>query len=136
MNRYLDEFILKLHPYWVAIPPRGKILGAIISTLVVFVAGWLIGLILFGWWLTPVQWEYPQDFSSLDSNHKVMLVLATSDLYAYSQNKVVAQSLLGSWGGDNMACNLAMQTEDPAQRARLVGVAYGVNGVGCVPYKD
>ncbi len=107
---------------------QAVVLGLALSLAI----GFFIGLVVFGWWLWPVEWvdAGPHDLSE---RHQARYVLLVSELYAYQQNRDVVIRMLGYWDGDRAACRLAGESADLAAKARLVATAHAVNGVGCPP---
>lgn len=103
----------------------------IIFSLIVFAIGFFVGLVLFGWNLTPVQWidAAPNALSQQYQDH---FVRAVADAYSFDNNTQKVQQALGGWGGVEAACSLAGRTSDPAEAQRLQAVASVLNqGQGC-----
>lgn len=109
--------------------PENKLLAGSLAGF--FIAGFLIGLIVFGWWLWPVVWvdAGPGELAPAD---QALYVQASADLYSYQRSQWRVQRELAPWGGDVVACELARQSDDLGQQARLVAAAYAVNGKGCL----
>jgi len=100
-----------------------------------FIIGWIIGLVLFGWYIWPVEWTKATP-AQLAPQYQEAWVRAVSELYAFNGNAEIVQQALGGWSGDvtgdQVACSMAVSTTDPAERARLEAVASVVNGgAGC-----
>ncbi len=83
------------------------------GTLIAGVAGILIGLIVFGWWLIPVQWtdatpEY------LQQDIKADYLRMTVDSYAVNKDPVLAKARWDSIGGDaeELFSELQMDTKN------------------------
>ncbi|MCB0081489.1 MAG: hypothetical protein KDE47_11175 [Caldilineaceae bacterium] len=96
----------------------------------IFVAGLFIGLVVLGWWLWPVEWV-DADYQHLSTDRQTAVVEAAADLNAFdNQNGHVARLVYG-WGSDGVACDQALAAEDMAERARLVALAWKINGIGC-----
>jgi len=101
-----------------------------ISLLVVFVLGLVIGLVVLGWGLFPVQWaEATPD--ALSQTYQDYFVRAVADTYSYDNNTEKVQQALGGWASVDAACSLASRTTDPAEAQRLNAVAAVINGSGC-----
>ena len=105
------------------------------SMLAAFLAGLFIGLVVLGWYVFPVQWEDATP-GQLAQPYQDAYVKMVAELYSFNGNAEMVQQSLGGWAGDvsgdQAACNLAAQTTDPAERARLEAVAGIVNGgAGC-----
>ena len=101
-----------------------------ISLLVVFVLGLVIGLVVFGWWLFPVQWDSASP-DALAQPYQDAYVRAVADTYSFDGNTQKVQEALGGWAGVEATCDLASRSTDPAEQARLNAAATAVNGVGC-----
>jgi hypothetical protein len=95
-----------------------------------FVAGLLVGLVILGWWLWPVQWvdAWPVDLSPQE---QALYLEMVSDLYAYSLDPDYALRALRSWPDATVICDLAMRQTDWGTRVRLVSIAAIKNGQGC-----
>ncbi len=101
-----------------------------LSIGVAFVIGLIIGLVVLGWYVWPVEWTDATP-AQLAPEYQSAYVKMTADLYSLNGNAEMVQQALGSWGGDVVACSLAESTADPGERARLEAVATVVNGAGC-----
>jgi len=95
-----------------------------------FVLGLIIGLVVLGWYVWPVEWTDATP-AQLAPEYQSAYVKMTADLYSLNNNTEMVQQALGGWGGDVVACNLAESTTDEGERARLEATATAVNGVGC-----
>ncbi len=103
----------------------------VISLLIVFAIGFFIGLVIFGWNLTPVTWVDAAP-NALSQQYQDSFVRAVADAYSFDNNTQKVQQALGGWGGVNAACDLASRTGDPAEAQRLQAVASVLNqGQGC-----
>lgn len=106
-----------------------------LSLLAAFLVGWFIGLVLFGWFIWPVEWTNATP-AQLSPQYQQAWVKMVSDLYSFNGNAEMVQQALGGWSGDvtgdQVACTMAAGTTDPAERARLEAAAGVVNGgAGC-----
>lgn len=101
-----------------------------LAVLVAFVLGLVIGLVVLGWGLWPVQWTDagPQHLAEAD---QAQFIRNVADLYAFQGDQQRVRDALGGWGGDVAACQMANASTDPAEVARLEAVASVVNGQGC-----
>ena len=102
-----------------------------LSVLVAFIVGLVIGLVVLGWGLWPVQWTDagPQHLAEAD---QARFIRDVADLYSFQGDQQRVRDALGGWGGDVAACQLAAQSSDPAEVARLEAVAGIVSGqAGC-----
>ena len=103
----------------------------LITNIISILMSFSIGLFLFGWWLTPIRYT-PGGYETLATSYKQEVVYTQADLHAFTLDPLRAKAVVGWWGGDNMACELADIEKNLAQRARLIALAYAVNGYGCV----
>ncbi len=101
-----------------------------LTALVAFIAGLIIGLVVLGWGLFPVQYT-GADPSGLFPEYQAVFVRNAADLYAFDNNQEKLRSALAGWGGDAVACELAQTSIDPADQQRLIAAATIVNGTGC-----
>jgi hypothetical protein len=112
--------VVRNHPWW-------AMAGA-------FIVGMIIGLVVLGWGIWPVQWTDATP-GQLAPQYQEAYVKMVSDLYAFNGNVETVQLAMGSWSGDvtgdAVACTMAEATTDPSERARLEATAAVVNGVGC-----
>jgi peptide/nickel transport system permease protein len=102
-----------------------------------FVVGFLIGLVLFGWSIWPVQWKdaAPAD---LQQEHGQTFLKTAARLYELDSSVDVKQMLGGdSWSGERLRrdLNRAYRGADAADQSRLVGLggALGVVVDGEIP---
>ena len=103
----------------------------VISLLIVFAIGFFVGLVVFGWNLTPVQWVDAAP-NALSQQYQDHFVRAVADAYSFDNNTQKVEQALGGWGGVDSACSLASRTSDPAEAQRLQAVASVLNqGQGC-----
>lgn len=104
------------------------------SMLAAFVLGLVIGLVVLGWYVFPVDWTDATP-GQLAPQYQEAYVRGVSELYAFTGNGQMVQQALGGWAGDvtgeEVACSMAAAATDPAERARLEATAAVVNGVGC-----
>jgi hypothetical protein len=106
-----------------------------LSILVSFLVGWMV----FGWWIAPVEWEHPEyvqqpvDMNGLELRSKMTYVYLLQEWNAYSGDKEKFLFFASQMSDvDFVACYMATQSVDFAERARLIRVAYLVNGYGCM----
>lgn len=104
------------------------ILGFAVSSLAFFLIGWMV----FGWYIVPVEWippEPPTGMSALEYQSKATYTLLLSEWYAYSGNDEKLYYFSRQLDDiDVIACSIGAEK---AERARLVTIAYMRNGVGC-----
>lgn len=97
--------------------------------LALAVGGLLVGLFL-GWVAWPVEWTNVP-FSLLGETEQRAVVQAASDLNAYDMASPAVTRMTRGWSSDAVACQLAAETTDMAERVRLLSLAYRINGIGC-----
>jgi hypothetical protein len=100
-------------------------------------AAFLIGWILFGWFIVPVEWEYPEvmeaNLNTVSFRSKAAFVYLLQEWYAYSGDDEKFNYFASQMNDlDSVACFMSNQTSDFAEQARLIKVAYLVNGYGCL----
>ncbi|MCA9940080.1 MAG: hypothetical protein KC418_15675 [Anaerolineales bacterium] len=103
----------------------------LLTTILALILGFCIGLFLFGWWLTPVQYSGagPQDMLPA---YQQSYIRALADLFAFDNNQERVRSALQIWPeADAAACQMAAASGDPADAARLQALAVVLNGAGC-----
>ncbi len=101
-----------------------------LTALIAFIAGLILGLVVLGWWLFPVQYT-GVDPSGLVPEYQGMYVRNAAELYAFDNNQEKLRTALSGWGGDALACQLAQSSIDQGEQARFVAAATIVNGQGC-----
>ena len=101
-----------------------------LAALVAFIAGLIIGLVVLGWGLFPVEYT-GADPSGLFDEYQATFVRNAAELYAFDNNQDKLRAALQGWGGDAVACEMAQNSLDPADRQRLVAAATIVNSTGC-----
>jgi len=101
-----------------------------LAALVAFIAGLIIGLVVLGWGLFPVQYT-GTDPSGLFPEYQAVFIRNAADLYSFDHDQEKLRSTLSGWGGDALACELASTSTDAGDQARLVAAATIVNGQGC-----
>ncbi len=100
------------------------------NAIIAFVLGTLFGLVVLGWYVFPLQWTGggPQDMAQAE---KEFYIQAISELYSRDLDVAKVQTALGGWNSDELACQMAATTVDPAEAKRLEAVAGIINGQGC-----
>ncbi len=98
-----------------------------------FIAGFFIGLVIFGWNLTPVRWTGggPQHLHEVDQE---LYLITLARLYSFDNNQQHVQDALGRWEEAPAAiCALANEnrTTDPAEAQRLDALAAVFSAQGC-----
>ncbi len=101
-----------------------------LAALVAFIAGLIIGLVVLGWGLFPVEYT-GSDPSGLFPEYRAMFVRNAAELYSFDNNMQKLRDALSGWGGDTVACELAQNSLDPAEQQRMVAAATLINEVGC-----
>ncbi len=110
-----------------------------IYPVVAGIVGFLIGLVLFGWWLTPVAYfdAGPQDLREAD--HQQFYLRSLANAYNADGNAAFVQAAFSQWPEGPVAiCNAALKAEtgsatisvDPtaAQRLRNMALIFDPNG--------
>ncbi len=98
--------------------------------LLAFIAGLIIGLVVLGWGLFPVEYT-GADPSGLFPEYRAQFVRQAAELYSFDNNQEKLRSALASWGGADVACELAASSVDQGDQARLIAAAAILNGTGC-----
>ncbi len=101
-----------------------------LAALVAFIAGLIIGLVVLGWGLFPVQYT-GSDPSGLVPEYQAIFIRNAAEVYSWDNNQEKLRLALSGWGGDALACELAQTPVDAGDQARLVAAATIVNGQGC-----
>lgn len=106
-----------------------------LMTALAFIAGLLIGLMVLGWYVFPVQWSdaAPSDLAFEDQKN---FILTTSELYSLDGNnrQKVEQRMLQNWLPDEAAtaiCTVYNSSPDPSEQLRLDAIAQIANGQSC-----
>jgi len=105
----------------------------ILTGLSVSFLSWLVGLVVFGWWLFPVQWQ-PDKFNTAPIASQIVYVHLFSEWYAYSGNTEKASQFIQELDRfDEIACYLAdSEQHDMGAKARYIKAAWLKNGTGCI----
>lgn len=108
---------------------RGKVILS-------FVVGFLIGLIIFGWWLLPVQWTDGAP-SDLEPGYRDIYLNMVAYIYETDPG-VNYQLMLAGWSEEDLARDLNQaytNAPDNDSRTRLAGLgaALGIEVTGAVP---
>lgn len=109
------------------------VLALLLASLAAFLIGWMI----FGWYIVPVEWESPPviepDMNGVVFRSKASYVFLLQEWYAYSGDDAKFQFFASELQDlDAIACYLARHSTDFAEEARLIRVAYNINGYGCM----
>jgi len=96
-----------------------------ISAPISFILGLIIGLVVLGWWLWPVEWS-GGDLSMLDPGSQMDYLSAAVSSYAYDQDEAVAQSRFANLGDERNAVLTALYTAEPARSANIEAFAAAV----------
>ncbi|MBP6470726.1 MAG: hypothetical protein KBE23_18540 [Chloroflexi bacterium] len=90
----------------------------------VFVGGLLLGWLVIGWWLWPVQWANVAP-AQLSPDHQRTYVAMAAEAYALTSDVAQAQSRLATWDDEALAATLTLliqETTDPLARDRYVAL--------------
>lgn len=98
-----------------------------------FILGFFIGLFVFGWGLTPLEYTDggPQHLAETDQE---LYLITLARLYSLDNNQEHVRNALGRWEGSTQAvCQLAAQTRpvNPPEAQRLEAMALGLSAQGC-----
>ena len=100
-----------------------------LSILITFIAGLIIGTVLFGWYLFPVEWTGagPRD---LEPAQRDVYLQTIADAYSLQPgNTSIVTDALASWPDAATAvCELRGRTADPAAQERLNAIAIVKSG--------
>lgn len=100
--------------------------------VIAFTLGMVIGLVVLGWGLFPVQWTNVP-YTLLGDAEKTILLDLANDLNAYNPQSPQVERLSKQWGEiDDLACTVAEQETDPARKVQLMALAFRINGKGCI----
>jgi hypothetical protein len=104
----------------------------IIIGAIAFIAGWAIGLFIFGWLIWPVEFA-GADPEILAEDDQAIYLNALADLYAFDSNSDRLDQAFATWPDAGQAiCSLAATTVNGAQASRLEALASEVNNdQGC-----
>lgn len=98
---------------------------------VVFAVGLLIGLVVLGWWVWPVQWTDATP-AHMTPRYQQTYIEMVADLYAYDLDAARVAARLKGWDDDaTFVCQVVAHATDPATRMRLIAIAATRNGIGC-----
>ncbi|MCA9990287.1 MAG: hypothetical protein H6666_12990 [Ardenticatenaceae bacterium] len=104
-----------------------------VIAVVAFIVGFSIGLFIFGWWLTPVQYTGagPQD---LLPQYQQIYIQTVADLYSHDLNQDNVRAAFAIWpDADQAICQMVQSATDQGQADRLTTIALILNGQGCTP---
>ena len=90
-----------------------------------FVAGLLLGWLVIGWWLWPVQWTNSNPWH-LNPKHQRTFIRLVAEDYWLTGNVSQVQETLAGWDSEALASLLATmeaQSPSPEERQRLVALA-------------
>jgi hypothetical protein len=114
----------------------GALLGTREKVILSFIVGFLIGLIIFGWWLWPVQWKDAAP-SDLQADWKDIYLNMVAYIHETTPSADVA-TMLSSWNEEQLTQDLNQayaNATDSASQTRLanLGREAGVDVTGVVP---
>lgn len=98
-----------------------------------FILGFFIGLVVFGWGLTPIEYTDggPQHLAEADQE---LYLVTLARLYSIDNNQEHVRNALGRWDGATEAiCQLAADTSpvNPPEAQRLEAMALALDPQGC-----
>ena len=103
----------------------------IIIGIVAFLVGWAIGLFLFGWGLTPLEYTgaYPQDMTD---NYQEIYIVGFADLFAFQGDTERVTAAFADWPDAPVTiCQYASTSTEEGGPARLNALAAVLNDTGC-----
>ncbi|HET6445696.1 MAG TPA: hypothetical protein VFI27_14060 [candidate division Zixibacteria bacterium] len=106
---------------------------SILFLAIAFFVGWAIGLIIFGWNLTPVTYK-GAGFQHLREQEQNQFLVTMAEMYALTNDSNYIVTIFGSWNEpDATICELAIDAgTNPAQQQKLNNLATVLNeGLGC-----
>lgn len=98
--------------------------------IIAFIAGLIIGLVVLGWWLWPVEYV-GAGIGDLTEESQALVLQSAANAYAVDRDGARVQNLLGGWSGAVAACRLAQTTPDQALKSNLQNMASEVTGTNC-----
>lgn len=106
---------------------------SILFLVIAFLAGWAIGLFIFGWWLTPVTYT-GAGYQHLRQEEQDRFLMTMAELYALTNDANYTTDMFQTWeSADATICDLATSGGATiAQQQKLNGLAAILNqGLGC-----
>lgn len=101
-----------------------------LAAIPAFAAGALVGLVILGWWLFPVQWV-DAGLAQLRTEDQALYLELAADIYSIDRNLERAQRVM-AWDAEGTAvCQAITAATDPAQAARLAFLAMAVREEPC-----
>jgi hypothetical protein len=82
--------------------------------IVAFIAGLLIGLVVLGWWLFPVQWTGASP-AEMSPQWQQYYLTAVIEAYGYDSNATLAQERYAALGSGGQAALSAIAANPPAE---------------------
>jgi len=107
---------------------NGNRLG--LPVILAFAIGLLIGWLVIGWGLWPVTYTGAM-VQDLELSEQEFVLRTTAELYSFDGDSSNVQHVLGGWGGEVLACQMASTSGDPADAARLRAIANVITGKEC-----
>lgn len=107
------------------------------TMLVLLLGGIFFGWMVLGWFVFPVQWEYPEipepyKMNDLSYNSKAVYVRLLSEWNAFTPENPYLPLYIGEIDDiDSVACDMANNATDLGEMRRYIKIAYEKNGVGC-----
>ncbi|MDX1663379.1 MAG: hypothetical protein R3272_06265 [Candidatus Promineifilaceae bacterium] len=100
--------------------------------LVAFIVGFVIGLVVFGWWLTPLEYTGAAPGDLLEG-YQDAYILGMARLHEVEGNPAFVQDAFSGWEtARTEVCELAAaRAGDPAASARLISLATALDPQGC-----
>ncbi|MCB8988061.1 MAG: hypothetical protein H6661_09980 [Ardenticatenaceae bacterium] len=101
-----------------------------LAAIPAFAAGALLGLVVLGWWLFPVQWV-DAGLGQLRAEDRALYIQLAADMYSIDNNVERAQRVM-AWDTDGTAvCRAVGEATNPDQAARLAYLVMAVREEPC-----
>jgi hypothetical protein len=104
-----------------------------VIAVIAFIVGFAVGLFIFGWGLTPLQFSGagPQD---LLPRYQESYIRSVADLYSHDLNQQRVRDAFEVWPeAPGAICRLASAAPNTPEAERLTAIALILNNVGCTP---
>lgn len=104
--------------------------------LISLALGLFVGLVVLGWWLTPVQWDASEwqgaNFHNLPVEKRALVIDNSADLFSYTLDQGRVTALLADWptAADDI-CRQAAVAGDDAAQVRYEALLYIATGRLC-----
>jgi peptide/nickel transport system permease protein len=97
---------------------------------VAFVIGAIFGLVVLGWYLLPAG-STGVSLQQLAPARQEFFIRIVAERYSRDGDPAKVRQALEGWGGEVVACEMADQTDDPAETNRLRAIAEVITSQSC-----